>query len=1579
MMSWKRSRAALQRPRRHSAEAHGPAQPWPCFPSERQRELRDAHDVASPCPFRALTSHGTTRRGGGSGHDPGCPAARIQIPALQLGKGAFTARSPNEIRSGFAAGQSYPYAAPALIAGVATGGTSLGIAASSLFGATLETAENALMTRNELYMNGVNANGVKMTSQDADRLAAENFSKELLPNIIFQTLELGTLMRASKYAKPSMGLGGLARGTGDVLKSGVYEAAQEGVQGLIQYNIAQKAEGGKELDMYDYMQTEDFAHNFFGGFAGGISMGAPVKPMVYLRSVSNWKGMIKDSKVAFASAATNEFADGVPYANAMHAEMNGTGKEFRDGIRLRIDNEQYENNAEKENLNKTLSYSTRLVDAVQREGVVASNVNGLYAAHNSAMADMYDSLAKADEGASNLSKVYAEKARAHKTEAANALNGDAKVYYATDVIGRPLFMSEKTAKVLGQGTLEQWKQKGYISSVNAINDDTFISDVATRVNAIPVRPAQTTQAVEQPQETPEQVLERNKEKIPKIYQDAFASVTATEALKSIADQALARTETGEAFAIPTDKEGQLTAQAVRDGSIATAKEVFGEELVNKAIEMFPAVDAVPEQAAAKIPAVGAKFTSSSEGVGEVTVEAVVGDKINLLFDDGSREQLDAQEFNAEFSDKARGMAAPAKSGVIVDESGEPTVFYRGTDVEGVVSKEASGALFFTPDKEFASSFSGTGEKARVDEAHISVKNTFDYNNPEHIQRVAKLLDPPLVEGLSSGRWNMLEYLLDDYDEASGRSILEEAGFDSMYVVENKYKHVFSGGKWRAIPLKETVTNIAVLKPSEQVDYTKGSKARGAAASQDSSTQLFIEVAPVETPEAKAYRVEMKKALEEFSVRSTNKKFPKALEIAKKILPPDIYKRFEVLYRVAEANRVIINVGAGSVLPGAIASFQYGSVNIDPEVMARYTSSWEEFAEVFNHEVIHGVLFSMSGNTKFKMHQQLAELHKKLMENYSTASPEVQHILDYITEASEQGSVIDFDNLPDDVDETPPLTPDMEEMITYAFTNTEFVKFLDSISIDEATEARPKSLWSKLKDIIREAVQSLVKGKTALDKIGEIVDESFKNQATQKARYETIMKKDGWTTGRGVAAPDAKPVRGEKEDKSVYIRRVLEWRKQMLASAEPANVTAALSQSQGEVDFVKRLNEGIELLRKDVNMTKEDFNRTMSIPQKNDELYVASLKYLKSSNKDAAKKLAEIRKENPKMVVATEISLLKKQLKDVERGFKEGSKDAKNKIKAIRDEVMNILNDYNKQELFNGVEYTPKELLRMASYVNNAINETSLNNFRSMVSKLIDKADFGRQVTAAKDLQKKVRKILKSKDIITANDIAVLKDLLTLNPLRLSEHGLGKYISALTEVANTRVGKDVRMLSNETLQNFVEEERAFDVRERAIEAIEKYFTLMDSPAVKELNAAGKVTRMPSDVEFQQFVDAIANPAAAKGYKEQVRELNRINETLNYLNNSAQEKVEQAVAGAIPISDGTPLDDADAVAAVQANSDTNDRTNKNRLVLEEMARAQQESIDLDDATLNDEQKAILKTLKSPTYPGSIAIHSDCLLTC
>lgn len=602
----------------------------------------------------------------------------------------------------FQTGQMLPYVAPAIAAGLATGGTGAGMVLSGGF----EAFANSARSYRNLVENGVNANGTKLTTQEAGEAAANQFQKEVLPDILLQYVEAGTVLKASKTAAPVINARTVARGAGQIALTGAEGVAKAGIQMGIAHNEEQAAKGEQTDNFFDYMQTPEFANNAIGGLVGGLVLGAALKPKGYVESVRNWKTMINEGG--------QELASGAAYSKALQSEVQGRGSEFRDAMRLLQANAT--DPEVQASAGQALQYSTHLAANVAKAGVHPGDITGIYTAHNLALADMFTNLAQVDEGKTALSRGYANRAKEYFQAAEDASKGQAKIYYVQQQDGAPVFISEPRIKALASsGTLESWYRRGTIDGVRAVGDDQFSSQMDQQlagVNRGEVDQAPGTQDVTRQRETdavqrlqdnyatltpamqklvdtdpqgllrniaaqattPEgrtqmesqvgkevvdaatglhgqslreqrvaDLLQANREQIPNIYHPLIDNSPALLA-REIADQA----------------QGRMANDALHEvgDARAAAERVYGKDVVDAAVEAFPLRDESAGEAAhleRTVPGertvqTGDRLLPRAQEAHDqpVTVTAVHPDRVEVAYDDGSTDQFTHDELTSTF-------------------------------------------------------------------------------------------------------------------------------------------------------------------------------------------------------------------------------------------------------------------------------------------------------------------------------------------------------------------------------------------------------------------------------------------------------------------------------------------------------------------------------------------------------------------------------------------------------------------------------------------------------------------------------------------------------------------------------------------------------------------------------------------------------------------------------------------------------------------------------------------------------------------------------------------------------------------
>jgi hypothetical protein len=227
-------------------------------------------------------------------------------------------------------------------------------------------------------------------------------------------------------------------------------------------------------------------------------------------------------------------------------------------------------------------------------------------------------------------------------------------------------------------------------------------------------------------------------------------------------------------------------------------------------------------------------------------------------------------------------------------------------------------------------------------------------------------------------------------------------------------------------------------------------------------------------------------LSKFDEQIANKKFPSALEVAEHVLPRSIFNKYKKLYELAARNNITVS---NERLPsGMAAAWAYDNIQLNKDVAKYYLNDYNEFAETLNHEIIHG-LISRGVRDNYALNKDLKEVMSQVLDRFDSASDEVKNIISYIQDVSKEFTERDFSSNEE--------TGSLEELITYAFTNKEFADFLDSIPASKKINAKGKSIFQQLKNIIRDFISKKTKNATALDEINSVIDKYFDTSFNEK--------------------------------------------------------------------------------------------------------------------------------------------------------------------------------------------------------------------------------------------------------------------------------------------------------------------------------------------------------------------------------------------------------------------------------------------------------------------------------------------------
>jgi hypothetical protein len=125
--------------------------------------------------------------------------------------------------------------------------------------------------------------------------------------------------------------------------------------------------------------------------------------------------------------------------------------------------------------------------------------------------------------------------------------------------------------------------------------------------------------------------------------------------------------------------------------------------------------------------------------------------------------------------------------------------------------------------------------------------------------------------------------------------------------------------------------------------------------------------------------------------------------------------------------------------------------------------------------------------------------KKVIEAFDSAPSEVKDIISYIQDTRNEFTEKDIQGATEQELDSNKLREvgSLEELITYAFTNSEFAKFLDSIPSSKNIKVKGDSIFQQLKNIIRNFISNTAKAPTALDEINAVMDKYFDTSWNEK--------------------------------------------------------------------------------------------------------------------------------------------------------------------------------------------------------------------------------------------------------------------------------------------------------------------------------------------------------------------------------------------------------------------------------------------------------------------------------------------------
>jgi hypothetical protein len=355
---------------------------------------------------------------------------------------------------------------------------------------------------------------------------------------------------------------------------------------------------------------------------------------------------------------------------------------------------------------------------------------------------------------------------------------------------------------------------------------------------------------------------------------------------------------------------------------------------------------------------------------------------------------------------------------------------------------------------------------------------------------------------------------------------------------------------------------------------------------------------------------------------------------------------------------------------------------------------------------------------------------------------------------------------------------------------------------------------------------------------------------------------------GIVTEEPAPLKKQGETYKEYLARLKEWEQDRVNQSEEDNTPEASKEASSiakELRYgVKKMTQGIALLQANPSMGLSQFNERLGLEADEYDTYVAVLKEMIRTNDNkitAQSVMNNLRENNPKKIVATEMSLLRRQMAYMERGSKLGYKAAQEEFKAIQGEIKDILQDLYDSKLLRSGNFSERDLINMGKMVNNVRNEEGIQKLSDFLQKLIDNSSLAATLQDVRSLQKRLSSLIKSNSVLTANrgrrsamlGVSVLRAMNKVNPLQVGE--LLRFNGLLSNVVNSLEGKEVLTVSDDDVINFIDGQNQLELNNRAADLKDRYTKTL--AIADENNTAMRVNEAVSQDEFNSMVDTVMN--------------------------------------------------------------------------------------------------------------------------
>jgi len=466
--------------------------------------------------------------------------------------------------------------------------------------------------------------------------------------------------------------------------------------------------------------------------------------------------------------------------------------------------------------------------------------------------------------------------------------------------------------------------------------------------------------------------------------------------------------------------------------------------------------------------------------------------------------------------------------------------------------------------------------------------------------------------------------------------------------------------------------------------------------------------------------------------------------------------------------------------------------------------------------------------------------------------------------------------------------------------------------------------------------------------------------------------------RDYTKSDRVPVKKEGESQADYAERYHNWRR---ARMERDSISRALAE---RALTGTQLNTAVALIAKDQSISREEFNKTMHLANNDTTGYIQAWEEHVKANPAAAvdgeKIFRDLRKKAPaKKLLISELTLLRNRYVDMREGARLATKEERGKskeaIKAdrearkqqsvdLRKSIHEILKKTLKEKNINGLEFDLADVTRIASKVNMIMTERSMKGLEQYLDNVLSVKDYERKISEAQKKLKAVRK-LKGSSFITSNDVALLKQLATLNPGRVSN--IDRLLEVTNHLLDTRKQKESRIadqsqsnsaafdesLNNEAIAQYIANQKRIELTGRGDDVINKVEDILDSTNYNTVR--DQVVSDPQGLgrDLTEIIDD-----TKISHDEKVKQINRINDTVNEFRS-------QVNALARAMKDGADLEESEDLEGIDYNdikeNFEKNTTEKESIDYRAIAEELQSVIDPEDTLLDENAAETLKMFK------------------